>query len=97
MPKPRFSQAALRDLQDILHYIAQDSPTQARRVRDALRDRCRRLAEFPEAAALRPELGEGIRVAPHGSYLILYSSRGGQGVVVERVVHGARDLAGSLE
>lgn len=97
MPKPRFSQAALRDLQDILDYIAQDNPAQARRVRDALRERCRRLADFPEAAPQRPELGQGIRVAVYGSYLILYSLRGGQGIVVERVVHGARDLTGDLE
>ena len=97
MPRPRFSLAALRDLQEILDYIAQDNPAQARRVRDALRGRCRRLADFPEAALLRPELGEGIRVAVHGSYLILYSPRGGRGIVSERVVHGARDLAGTLE
>ena len=97
VPKPRFSRAALRDLQEILDYIAQDSPAQARRVRDALRARCRRLADFPDASPLRPELGEGIRVAVHGSYLILYSPRGGQGIVIERVSHGARDLAGTLE
>ena len=97
MPKPRFSRAALQDLQEILDYIAQDNPAQARRVRDTLRVRCRRLADFPKAASLRPELGESIRVAVSGSYLILYSSRGGQGIVIERVVHGARDLAGSLD
>lgn len=96
MPKPRFSRAALRDLQGILDYIAQDSPMQAQRLRDSIRARCRNLADFPEAAPLRPELGEDIRVAVHGSYLILYSSRGG-GIVIERVVHGARDLAGGLD
>lgn len=97
MPKPRFSPAALRDLQEILDYIAQDSPAQARRLREALRTRCRRLADFPDAAPLRPELGERIRVAVCGSYLILYSPRGGQDIVIERVVHDARDLTGGLE
>lgn len=70
MPRPHYRPAALQDLQDILDYIAQDNPAQARRTRDALRQRCRHIADFPEAAPLHPEPGTGIRIVVSGSYLI---------------------------
>src|SRR2546425_827583 len=33
---------------------------------------CCRLAAFPEAARLRPDLGEGVRLSVSGNYVILY-------------------------
>ena len=53
--------------------------------------RCLRIAEFPHAGPPRPQWGEGIRIAIHGKYVIVYRVRD-ETVQVLRVVHGARDL-----
>ncbi len=58
-----------------------------------LRKRCGQVARYPRRYPLREEFGDGVRVAVHGSYLILFAQRSGA-VVIERVVHGARDLRG---
>ena len=39
----------------------------------------------------RPDLGDGIRLMPHGNYLIFYSVHD-DAVRIERVMHGARDI-----
>jgi toxin ParE1/3/4 len=40
---------------------------------------------------LRSDLGIGVRLFPHGNYVILFSAVN-SGVLIERVLHGARDL-----
>jgi toxin ParE1/3/4 len=42
---------------------------------------------------LRPELGDGVRVLPHGRYLIFYREVI-KGLRIERIMHGARDIGG---
>jgi len=86
-----FAAAAQTDLQEILAYIARDSPERARTFVRALRQRCQRIPEQPRMGRLREEFGAGIRTVIHGDYLILYGERKGA-IVVERIVHGARDL-----
>ena len=46
---------------------------------------------FPEAARLRPEFGDGVRVSVFRRYLILYVVRDDL-LEIRRVVHGARDV-----
>jgi toxin ParE1/3/4 len=62
-----------------------------------LREHCRRHAGQPRFHRLREEFGPGVRVAVHGAYLILYTHRDDDRVVIERVVHGARDLGRLLD
>jgi plasmid stabilization system protein ParE len=57
----RFSRRAEVDLEEITAYIARDNPVRAVSFVRELREHCRRLVAFPEAARLRPELGEGVR------------------------------------
>lgn len=45
----------------------------------------------PRAAPLRPELGEGVRMVVFGDYLIFYRESRSR-VIIERVLHGARDI-----
>lgn len=91
-----FSDRAEADLEGIADFIAQDNPRRAASFVRELRSQCERMAEQPRANRLREEFGPGSRGAVHGSYLILYAER--QGVlVIERVVHGARDLGRSLD
>lgn len=86
-----FSERAEADLEDLGDYIALDNPRRAVSFVRELRARCDRLAERPRAHRLREEFGPGVRGAVHGSYIILYVERHGI-LLIERVIHGARDL-----
>jgi toxin ParE1/3/4 len=88
----RYSPVALDDLMGIAKYIAQDNPQRARSFVAELRASCSTLARQPGMGRLRPELGVGVRLFPHGNYVILFSALAGSGVRIERVLHGARDL-----
>ncbi|MBV5274125.1 MAG: type II toxin-antitoxin system RelE/ParE family toxin, partial [Lamprocystis purpurea] len=54
------------DLEEIADYIARDNPRRALSFVRELRDRCKKIASFPNAARLRPELGEGVRTVSYG-------------------------------
>ena len=86
----RFSLRAEFDFEEISDYIAADNPTRAVTFVQEIREYCRRLMRFPEAAPLRPEFGEGVRLGIFRSYLILYSLHGDI-LEIRRVVHGARN------
>jgi toxin ParE1/3/4 len=89
------SPRARADLQDIGDYIAGDNPSRALSFVNDIAERCRMIARMPRAARLRPELGEGVRVAPFRAYLIVYVLDEAVGVLrIERVLHGARSSGG---
>jgi toxin ParE1/3/4 len=79
------------DLAEIGDYIAADSPARAVSFLEELRTTCHRLTDMPKAYPRRLALAEGIRAAPYGNYLILYSDHADH-VLIERVLHGARNL-----
>tara|TARA_R110000868_G_scaffold6550_9_gene37132 strand:- start:4218 stop:4502 length:285 start_codon:yes stop_codon:yes gene_type:complete len=84
-----FSDMAEADLEEIGDYIALDNPLRAMSFIAELRSSCAELLLFPEAAALRPELGVGIRSHPHGRYLIFY--RAAEDTLrIERILQGNR-------
>ena len=91
-----FAGAAEADLEAIADYIGRDNPKRAAAFIRELAARCRRIACQPRAFTLREEFGAGIRTVAHGSYLILYAERDGK-LVIERIVHGARDLNNILD
>lgn len=43
----------------------------------------------------RPELGEGIRLLVVGNYLVFYRQRA-EVVMIERILHGHRDITSDL-
>ena len=86
-----FSDTAETDVTEIALYIAADSPAEALRFVTGLREHCRALAQNPSLYRLREEYGSGVRVALHGKYLVFYTEKG-EGIVIERVLHGARHL-----
>jgi toxin ParE1/3/4 len=88
-----FSRLAEADLEAIGDYIAHDNPRRALSFVRDLRDRCRAMVHYPRAAPLRPELGRGVRMIVFGDYVIFYRYSKGR-VIVERVLHGARDIQG---
>ena len=78
---------------DIATFIAEDNPTRALTFVDELEDKCDVLGGSPGIGTLRPELGEGICMLPHGRYLIFYREMN-KSVRVERIMHSARDIGG---
>lgn len=91
MPAVLRTDRAEEDLLDIWAYIAQDSPVAADAFVDELVETCLTLAEHPAAGHGRPELAPDLRSFSHGNYIIFYRPID-NGVLVIRVLHGARDL-----
>ena len=87
----RLRPRAVEDLQTIGDFIAADNPARAVSFIDEMLAVCRRIAERPRAYQRRDDLGPGLRQAVNGGYLILFTT-GGDAVVIERVLHGARRL-----
>jgi toxin ParE1/3/4 len=83
--------ASRADLVEILSFISQDNPRAARDLLRKFNDRLELLSDFPGAGAARPELRRGLRSFPVGNYLLFYSVTRTT-LVLERVLHGARNL-----
>jgi toxin ParE1/3/4 len=94
--KCSFSPLAEIDLEEIADYIARDNPRRALSFVCELRERCVKITSFPEAARLRPELAEDIRLVPYGRYSICYTVQPGE-VRIERIVPGGRNLPDLFE
>jgi toxin ParE1/3/4 len=92
-----YTAAARADLRSIAAYIAQDSPERAATYVREIRAHCQRLAQRPRMHRLREEFGRGVRAAVHGPYLVLYTIRADETVVVERVFHTARNTVPFIE
>ena len=85
MPPTRivWSAAALRDLEEIHDFIAQNSPRYAAVVAARLVAAVDRLREFPESGRIVPELRDPVvREVIHGSYRIVYELRAGTAEVL---------------
>lgn len=91
-----FAEPAARDLEDIIDYIAQDSPKAAEGVYRAIVTAARRLKDFPESG--HPGRTSGTRELSIAAlpYIIVYEVGAGT-VTVLAVFHGARDLAKALK
>jgi toxin ParE1/3/4 len=91
-----FSPTARLDLLQIGDSIAPDSPRRALTFIEELRAKAKKIAFRPFAYPPRNDLRQGVRMAVHGRYLILFEVDGSD-VRVLRIVHGARDLRGLLQ
>ena len=85
------SRPAQTDIDEIVAYIAEDNLDAALAFEARLTQLFRMLANNPKSGRERPELMEGLRSFPAGSYLIFYRMWAGK-IAVVRVLHGARDL-----
>ena len=93
MPKAViFAPLAERDLEEIADYIAADNPERALSFVRELRERCGKLAEFSRSARPFPPLGNDAHMLPYENYIIIYRDLPSE-VSVERIVHGARNIA----
>ncbi len=92
-PRVRRTDLAEEDLIGIWSYIAADNSDAADRLLDEIDEICKTLADAPQAGRLREDLSQNLRSLPVGNYVILYRPHA-DGVIVIRVLHGARDLPG---
>jgi len=86
---------AEEDLLEIWSYVADDNPAAANDLLDDIDATCAKLPGAPHSGRLREELAPNIRSMPVGNYVI-FNQPEEDGVVVIRVLHGARDLPGLL-
>lgn len=86
-----FSPLAAADLLEIAAYIAEDNQKRAKDFINQLEEKCLHLGVMPSAGVARSELGKGVRMLPHGNYLIFYRADKTT-VRIERILHGARDI-----
>ncbi len=90
------SRAAHADLLEIWAYVAENRTLAAAdRVVDRLTAQWDDLARFPTMGRTRADLGPGFRSIPSGSYVTYYRLAGNV-VEISRVLHAARDIAGTL-
>lgn len=84
------------DLAEITNFIALDNPARAFEFEEELLEHARRIGRAPLAYAKRADLGAGLRSCAHGVYVIFFRLDD-QGVRIERILHGSRDLGTLLE
>ena len=89
--KVTFDPAARDELDDIFHWIAEDSPRAAHELIARIETKVMRL-QFPELTHMgRPGLVEGTRELLEGPYIIVYKVfEDREEIVVLSAVHGAR-------
>jgi toxin ParE1/3/4 len=87
----KFTHQSLQDLDDIWDYIAQENQDAADGFIDMLREKCRMLSETPEMGRERPEISNGVRSFPVGSYQIFYQIRN-NALIIVRLLSGYRDI-----
>ena len=80
-----------KDLDEIADWIAQDSPRRAIKIVRELRAEFRKIAQNPMLYQLRPDIGEDVRLATVGHYVILFWIDSDV-ARFERVMYGSRDL-----
>lgn len=86
----RYTRPALDDLDNILAFIAERSPTGAQRVQQRIKTVTELLQDYPNIGTPTSD-PHMRRVTTHPyPYLIFYETRGEQ-VVIHAVRHGARD------
>ena len=90
--KVHWTDTALRHLDAIYHYIAQNSPAYAKRMVDRLTRRSQQIGEFPLSGRVVPEYEMSqIREVIEGPYRIIYYIKPDR-LDVLAVLHGARDF-----
>lgn len=87
---------AVDDLIAIWAYVAERDVDAADRLIDRIGDRLRMLSGSPMIGTPRPELAGDLRSFVVGRYVLFYRPVG-EGVVLVRVLHGARDLRAALD
>lgn len=86
----RFSKGAVRDLNEMFEFVAQEDSGAASRLINVIEERCAELAELPFLGRPRPEFFSDVRSLFVDPFIIFYQVNGA-GVTILRVYHASRD------
>jgi plasmid stabilization system protein ParE len=87
--------SAIQDLQNIVEFIAQDSPYYAMSVYEDLMGKAQTLIEFPHRGRVVPEFDDPkVRELFIHRYRFIYQIVEGD-IIITTIIHGARDFKGS--
>jgi plasmid stabilization system protein ParE len=97
MRRFRIARRALTELNEIVAYIASDSPAAARRVRASIFEACERLGRQPAMGHRREDItGENVRFwNVRGRFLIIYRETNGP-IEVIRIFRAGRDIQAAM-
>lgn len=85
------SPQAIRDIDDIAAYIAEDNPAMAASFTSKILQRFRTIADRPLSFPKKERLGRNKRSELVGKYHIIFEVRDDV-VQIQRVMHGARNI-----
>ena len=88
--------SAIRDLQEIHDYIANDNVDAASRWIDMLYGRFDLLCHQPGMGRKRDEVIAGFRSVTEGDYVIFYQPMPDDALEIKRIMHAKRDLGKAL-
>lgn len=91
MSRLLYTLQAEEDLLEIWSFIAEDDMTAADHVLEQMGSMCRNIADVPFMGRDRSDVAENLRGIAMGSYVVFYRPIE-DGIVIIRVLHGARDL-----
>ena len=91
MANYQFSEDAIADINQICDYIARDNPAYASNLFDAIRQKCKLVANFPNMGKRYDKIRPNLRGFLVGDYLIFYYPHD-EGIFIARIVSGYRDL-----
>ncbi len=86
-----FTVQARLDIKEINQFIARENPQAATRFVDAVEQKCKVLADFPNMGRSFDYLAPSLRGFTIGNYIIFYRPID-NGIEIERVLNGYRDL-----
>ena len=92
MPRIRFTDSAETDLLEIWLNIAEDNLVAADESLDSIQATIALLSSQPQMGRARPELTNGLRSFPTDTPYIIFYLPDGDGLLVVRVLHHARDI-----
>lgn len=91
-----FSKLAVRDLNEICDFIAQNNVKAASKLFDAIRQKCKLFASFPDMGKDYAWISSDLRGFVIDDYIVFYYPRE-EGIDIVRVANGRRDLKALFE
>jgi len=92
MSRIRYTNSAETDLLELWLTIAKDNLVAADESLDSIQSTVSLLATQPEMGRVRPELADGLRSFPTRTPYIIFYVPDGNGLLIVRVLHHARDI-----
>ena len=86
-----FSDAAVKDIEDICEYVARRNSKAASQLFEVIRKKCKLVAGFPNMGKSYSKLAPNLRGFVVEDYIVFYYPRE-DGIDIARVVSGYRDL-----